>query len=406
MKRKYFFVAFLILLFPITSTFLAHAAENPDDLLNKIDKLEKTVASLQTKEKTLANEILYIDDQIILSELKIQSSIAKIAKTQSDIDKLDTDINSLKDRIDKLIISINYQQKILESRMRESYKSRDESVVMLFGTDSLGTLIKKLEYLLVMEKYDNKLLADMRSTREAFTTQKKLFEDKKSEVEGLKKQLENEKANLDAQKGDLEDRKSEKQKLMELTQNDEQKYQKLLADAQRELSQIIGAANVLKNSKPVKVKKGDVIGIQGNTGYSFGDHLHFGVYKYSSFSDIDGWNWYYSNSIEPGKMLKKKTVYWNTGCEGARDRTVGSGDWSWPMINPTITQGYGFTCWSNRYYGGKIHPAYDMAGPWGTLVYAVADGKAYACRNCLGDGANGVFIFHDGGYMTVYWHLR
>lgn len=407
MKIKYIFFVFSFLL--LLSPVLAETTSNQNDIdevQEDIEKYEKKISELQSREKSLANEIQYVNDQIYLSELKIQSSNAKINKTKSDIEKLDTDIGSLKDRIDKLANSIEYQQKILQSRMRESYKSKDDSMVILFGTNSLSKMIQKLEYLQVMEKHDNQLLEEMRKTKEAFTTQKRLFEDKKTEVEALKRSLEIEKANLDAQKGTLENRKREKQQLMELTQNDEKKYQELLADAQRELNQIVGAVSVLKNSKATDVEKGDVIGIQGNTGYSFGDHLHFGVYKYSSFEDIDGWNWYYSNSVEPSKKLKKKTVRWDTGCEGARDRTVGSGDWAWPMGSPTVTQGYGFTCWSNRYYGGKEHPAYDMAGPIGSPVFAVADGEAYACRNCLGDGGNGVFIFHDDGYMTVYWHLK
>lgn len=377
-----------------------------DETQEDIEKYERKIKELQSKEKTLANEIEYVNDQIYLAELKIQSSAAKIAKTENEISKISGDIDDLKLRIDKLAVSIDYQQKLLQSRMRESYKSRDQSVVMLFGTDSIGKIIQKLEYLQVMEKHDNKLLEEMKKTREAFTTQKRLFEEKKSEEEELKKQLVNEKVNLDAQKGSLVDRKREKQKLMEMTQNDEAKYQRMLADAQRELNQIVGAVSVLKGSKATEVDKGDVIGVQGNTGYSFGDHLHFGVYKYSSFDDIDGWNWYYSNYVDPTKKLKKKTVYWDTGCEGARDRTVGNGDWAWPMGSPTVTQGFGYTCWSSRYYGGNPHPALDMAGPIGTPVYAVDDGKAYSCRNCLGDGGNGVFIFHKDGYMTVYWHLR
>jgi hypothetical protein len=35
------------------------------------------------------------------------------------------------------------------------------------------------------------------------------------------------------------------------------------------------------------------------------------------FEDIEGWNWYYSNYVDPKKMLEEKDVYWNTGCEGA-----------------------------------------------------------------------------------------
>lgn len=382
------------------------AEEDLSDKQNEIEKYERKIKELQSREKTLANEIEYVDDQVKLSELKIQNSIAKISATEEEISKISGDIDDLRVRIDKLIVSIEYQQRVLQFRMRESYKSRDESVVLLFGTGSVGQMIQKFEYLQVMEKHDNKLLEEMRQTKEAFTTQKRLFEDKKAQEEDLKRQLEDEKADLDAQKGALEDRRAEKQKLLDMTQNDEEKYQRMLEDARRELNQIIGAANVLKGTKPTDVEKGDVIGVQGNTGYSFGDHLHFGVYRYSSFEDIDGWNWYYSNYVDPSKKLKKKTVYWDTGCEGARSKTVGSGDWAWPMSDPQVTQGFGYTCWSNRYYGGNPHPAYDLAGPIGSPVYAVADGKAYSCRNCLGDGGNGVFIFHDDDYMTLYWHLR
>jgi peptidoglycan hydrolase CwlO-like protein len=335
-------LSFLVVLSPVFAQSTVNQ-EVIDETQQDIEKYEKKIADLQNKEKTLANEIQYVNDQIYLSELKIQSSNTKIEKTKNEIAKISGDINDLKSRIDKLVVSIEYQQKILQSRMRESYKSKDDSMVLLFGTNDIGKMIQKFEYLQVMEKHDNMLLGEMKVTKEAFTTQKRLFEEKKSEEEALKKQLEIEKANLDAQKGSLEDRKLEKQKLMEMTQNDEAKYQKMLADARMELNQIVGAVSVLRGTKATEVSMGDLIGVQGNTGYSFGDHLHFGVYKYSSFDDIDGWNWYYSDYVDPSKKLKKKTVYWDTGCEGSRDKTVGGGNWGWPMSNPTVTQGFGYT---------------------------------------------------------------
>jgi hypothetical protein len=279
-------------------------------------------------------------------------------------------------------------------------------LMVLFGAKTINQLVQRTEYLKIMELQDKKLLKEMAETKEAYGQQKNLFEDKKQKEEDLKKQIVAEKANLESYRADLNNQKLQKQRILEETQNDEAKYQKLLQEAQKELDQITGAVSVLKNQQSKKVKKGDAIGNQGNTGYSFGEHLHFGVYRYSSFADIDGWNWYYSNYVDPAKMLKSKSVYWNTGCESAGTRSVGKGDWGWPESSPTVSQGFGVTCWSNRYYGGKPHPAYDMYGSSGSPVYAVDDGDAYYCRNCLGDGANGVFIFHDDGYMTVYWHMR
>lgn len=403
------FIAFFLLVLSISVTRVVAASKCDDisDADEKVACLEKALTDIRGKETTLQNEISYMDGQISLTQLKIQNSIANIQKTEQKIVKLAEDISDLGQRIDMLKKSIDYQKAVLASRMRERYKDKDDSFLMiLFGSETLNQAVKKSEYLKVMELNDDKMIKDMDKSKKNFEGQKKLFQDSKVEQENLKKQLEIEKANLDAYRASLEDQKNVKENLLEQTQNDEAKFQKRLDDARRELLQITGAVEVLKNQQSKSVKAGDAIGIQGNTGYSFGDHLHFGVYKYSSFSDISGWNWYYSNYVDPAKKLQKKTVYWNTGCSSSTNKSVGEGSWRWPLSNPTVSQGFGYTCWSPIYYGGKVHPAYDMYGSYGSVVYAVADGKAYYCRNCMGDGANGVFIFHSGGYMTVYWHLR
>lgn len=405
MFKKVFLLC--ILIGTLISPLIIFAEDSVDNLQDKIQEYSQKINELRNRANTLEGEVEYMDNQIGLTEAQIQNSQFNINKTQEQIEKLTVEIDDLVMRIERLADSINYQRDLLNNRTRERYKTREITPFMvIFGSSTFNTLIQKAAYLKQIELQDKKLLDEMEHTKKSYDTQKDIFESKRKEEEELKAQLVQEKANLDAYKYQLDNQKHEKERLLEITQNDESKYKNLLAEAEKELQQISGAVGVLKYQDGEKVDKGDLIGYQGNTGYSFGEHLHFGVYRYSSFEDIDGWNWYYSNYVNPKDVLKRKTVYWNTGCESPGNKETGNGDWAWPISTPTVSQGFGYTCWSDRFYNGNPHPAYDMYGAYGSPVYAAEDGEAYFCRNCLGDGGNGVFIFHDDNYMSVYWHLR
>lgn len=390
-KISIIIILILILFFSIQRVFSFECEDKSGQ--QKIDCLTEVTNNLRQQANTLASQTQYLNTQIILTSLKIQETEETIIKTQKEIGLLTSKIEGLDG-------SLNHLSKMLINRIVDGYKKRSVSIFsVILDSDNAFDLFNQVKYLKTAQNNNQKVIIQVQSTKNNFEEQKKIREEKEKKLNELQN-------TLAQQKIDINNQKIAKEKLLADTQNDEKKYQQLLADAQRELSQIQQAAKILQDAKPVDVKRGDFIGLQGNTGYSFGDHLHFGVYNYSSIDQISSSNWYHNNWVDPSEVLSSRTVRWNTGCETSSDRTIGNGNFEWPMNLSEISQGSGYTCYSNAYYRGNPHPAWDMWGPIGTSIKASEEGRAYFCRNCLGDGGNGVFIFHNNGKMTLYWHLQ
>ncbi|HSX39864.1 MAG TPA: C39 family peptidase [Candidatus Saccharimonadales bacterium] len=208
-----------------------------EDCNKQIDQLQKKVITLQGKADSLSSEIAAFDNQIALAQLRIQNSLRNIAAKEIEIANLEQDIANISTRIDKLQNSIAYQQNVFDQRVRAQYKTRETSpIIILFGSNTLNTLVKKEQYLNVMELEDQRLLTQMNATKASYTQQKQVFQDTKAKTEALKAQLVAEERNLESYKANLNDQQDAKQRLLDATQNDQAKYQKLLDQAQAQLN--------------------------------------------------------------------------------------------------------------------------------------------------------------------------
>ena len=132
------------------------ALDDRQDCFLKLEgELEKDLAENRQAQTSLKNEIAYYNGQINLTEIRIQNALLEIKKREKLLGELVEDIENLSTRIESLEESIAYQTSVLQERIRERYKSGDSSpIIVLFGSNTFDSLVKKTEYLKIMAEQD------------------------------------------------------------------------------------------------------------------------------------------------------------------------------------------------------------------------------------------------------------
>lgn len=377
MWRKTITIFFTILIL-FSGASLAQENQNPvEDLQKKIDEYTQKLFELGKAKDTLANQISIINSQIDLALLRI-------TQTENSIKILEKEISQLTVKIEELDLSLNHLSSNYLQQITQNYKlQRRIPINLLFFSPNINYFLTRYKYLTAIQKNSQNTLLDMETVRTNFDFQKSQKTKKQKELEDLQVKLNDQKISLAKQK-------TAKSNLLETTKNDEARYQKLREDAEKELNSLLAAKFVGKKS----IKKGEAIGIMGNTGYSFGDHLHFGLYELSE-KDVD--NWSYQNDIDATEYLAKNI--WPMDGISSIDQTCDANN-----SGNCITQKRGHTKYSYL-YGDRFHHGLDMVSA-NKVVKAVNDGVAYVYRNSSSSLGNHVKLFHPDGKMTLYLHLQ
>lgn len=201
--------------------------QKKEDNLKKQAEIRQLLEDTRNKKSTLQNEIAYQDNQIKLTQLKIEETQNEIENLSGQIDKLEGVLTDLSD--------------VFAQRAVETYKLKrtGDSLVALLTSNNVADFISRFEYLQRIQENDRQLLLQMQTTQTNYV-------DQRTKVQALEEKLQSQNQTLASQK-------AQKTKLLEVTKNDEQKYQKLLADAIAQMAALNrfvnsqGGASLLSN---------------------------------------------------------------------------------------------------------------------------------------------------------------
>ncbi len=388
--KRILVLVFCILFLAITSNSIFAVSdqdcENGSTDPSCIDYFTKKISDLGAQKKTLAGQIDQFDNQIKITQLKI-------ADAQATISQLEKEINVLGFRIGYITDSVGKLETLLKARIVATYQqSQISNLEVIMGSDNFSDLMQRVEYLRIVQENDKKLLTNLQQTKSSYANQKDDSEKKQQAIADAKQKLEVLGASLDAQK-------AEKQALLKATQNDEDKFQRLLAQAQAEQAIVFGGGT---ETYLRDVNQGDTIGTiaswSASPGCSTGSHLHFEVHQDNNLQDPNNYLSPHSTSYSYGP---DQYSYYGTINPNGKN-----GNLPWPLNDPIyINQGYGSHTFAQIFYANGIHTGIDMDSGSSSQVKAVTSGKLYGgSYNC----SNGKLFYAklDKGDGLTTWYLH
>lgn len=331
------------------------AAAEVAELRSQSAAANQRVQTNQAQAAKLAGEASTLEGQIALMNIEIALIQSQIGTAQAKLATINQELAVVEARMDA-------KRAVLAEYLRSSYMvSQTSEVEMLFGSGSLGQFVDRQKYLQSGQDRVNEVLEEIGLI--------------KQDLDGKRAAVVSIKNSLKAKQDEINVRRAAQNQLLAKTRGEQDRYETYVAEAKAQrdaanarLQQLAGSGSMRSQGY---VEAGQIIGYEGNTGNSFGTHLHFEV-------RVGGQPTNPSSYINSGRLQRP--------------------------IYGVLTQGYGVS--SCGYCGYSVHTGLDISSGGVAPVRAAAAGNIIV-NEFIGDGyGHKIIIDHGNGLWTLYAHMR
>lgn len=326
-------------------TTVVDAAQNIDEVKSERSEVKKDLTKTEQKIADVLVELEELNKQVKRVEEALKQNQAMLEETNNEIADIENEVKKLQDEIAELEDAIEKRYEILKDRA-VSYQQSGGSinyVEVIFGSESFGDFISRVTTVSKITESDKNLI-------ESQEADKKLVEEKKTEVEGK-----------------LEEAKQLKQELEEMQD---------LIEHQKEQTE--------KNKAELQAKEKELK-----------DKVAELELKDSELAAIQA-------SLQQPQIATLSTS--NSGSSNSGQPSTGTsrgGLFAWPTNGGYISSGMG-PRWGRSHGGTDIARTDRSTVP---PIYAVLDGVVESAGFNSGGYGNMVTIRHSNGMKTLYAHL-
>lgn len=341
-KNKIFIslITMSLLFFPL-SNIRSQSVDELNQMINEkkkmIDNITAQQKVYQAKIKETQQKSISLNNEISILNTKITSRELGIKSTELQVENLDLEIKATELEMGKKNEEIKYTKERVKTSLQELYKEEDQNDLLkiLLANDNLSDFFDEISRLKSVQ-------SDLQSKVDDLQKLQNWLQDKNTSLNQSRDQLNQLRQQLVLDQDKLKDEQDTKVMFLSRTQNDEKKFNKLLADLRKEQNE----ANSLITSYEQKARQ--LLAQKG------------------------------------GQNINKNEAL------------------SWPVPSRIINAYFHDPDYPFR--SVFEHPAIDIKASQGTPIRASASGYVAIAKD-NGYGYNYILIVHNNGLSTVYGHV-